>query len=167
LDVVMAEISRSRPVTAEPAAVWAVLADFGSLSRWADGVDHCCLLNADLLDADTHREPLGLTRRIQCGRDAFTETITAFEPQRSLAYAIVGVPRAFSVSNRWTLHPRTDNATTVTLTTVTLTTVTLTTTVQTAPALMRPLGARVFAQLMGKRSETLLGSLAKALGGNP
>ena len=148
----MAEISRSRSVVGEPAAVWAVLGDFGSLSRWADGVDHCCLLNAD-----THREPLGLTRRIQCDRDAFTETITAFEPQRSLAYAIVGVPRAFSVSNRWTLDPRTDNATTVTLTT----------TVQTASSLMRPLGERVFARLMGKRSETLLSSLAKALGGNP
>jgi polyketide cyclase/dehydrase/lipid transport protein len=157
LDVVMAEISRSRRVAANPDAVWAVLADFGSLSRWADGVDHSCLLNAD-----SQREPLGLSRRIQCGRDTFVETVTAFESPRSLAYVIVGVPRAFSVSNRWKLEPRSGGATTVTLTMVTLTT-----TIQAASPLPRPLGERVLARLMGKRSEILLSSLATALGGNP
>ncbi len=155
-------ISRSRSVAADPTAIWSVLADFGSLSRWADGVDHSCLLNADALNADTHREPLGLTRRIQCGRDTFTETITAFDPSRSLAYTIAGLPRVFSVSNRWNLEPRTGDAAAPVHTAVTLTT-----TIRTTARLMRPLGERVFARLMARRSETLLSSLARTLGENP
>lgn len=147
----MAEVSRSRPIAGDPAAVWAVLADFGSLSRWADGVDHSCLLNGE-----HHRKPVGLTRRIQSGRDTFVETITAFDPPRELAYDIAGVPRGFSVTNRWNLDPRTDGTTTVTVTTV----------IRMASALWRPLGEPVFTRLMAKRSEALLSSLAKALGGN-
>jgi carbon monoxide dehydrogenase subunit G len=147
----MAEVSRSHPIPGEPAAVWAVLADFGSLSRWADGVDHSCLLNGD-----HHLESVGLTRRVQSGRDTFVETITAFDPPRTLAYDIAGVPRAFSVANRWNLEPRADGTTTVTLTSV----------IQTASALWRPLGEQVFTRLMAKRSEALLSSLAKALGGS-
>jgi hypothetical protein len=152
LDVVMAEISRSHPVAGDPDVVWAVLADFGALSRWADGVEHSCLLNVD-----SHPESLGLSRRIQCGRDAFVGTITAFEPPRLLAYDIAGVPRAYSVSNRWTLEPTTGD--------VAVTSVTVTTAVQTASARPRPLGERVLARLIGKRSEILLSSLAVELGG--
>lgn len=147
----MAEESRSRSIPGDPAAVWAVLADFGSLSRWADGVDHSCLLNGD-----HHSEQVGLTRRIQSGRDTFVETITAFDPPRMLAYDIAGVPRAFSVANRWNIEPSADGTTTVTVTTA----------IQMADVLWRPLGEQVITRLMAKRSQALLSSLAKALGGN-
>ncbi|PRC45392.1 SRPBCC family protein [Mycobacterium sp. ITM-2017-0098] len=148
----MAEVSRSRPISGEPAAVWTLLAEFGAVSRWAGGIDHSCLLNGD-----DHPEPVGLTRRVQSGRDTFVETITAFEPSRVLAYDISGVPRAFSVTNRWNLEPHADRATTVTLTS----------TIHMASPLGRAIGERMFARLMGKRSEALLCSLEKALGGNP
>ena len=81
----MAEVRHSRTIAAEPEAIWEVLADFGSLSAWAAGVEHSCLLyHGD--DAD----PLGLTRRVQVGRDTFIETIMAFAPPRLLAYDISG-----------------------------------------------------------------------------
>ncbi|OAN38532.1 SRPBCC family protein [Mycolicibacterium iranicum] len=144
----MTDVSRSREVAAEPAAVWALLADFGSLSAWADGVDHSCLLYAG-------PDEIGLTRRVQSGRDTFVEKITMFDPPRLLAYDIHGVPRRFSVSNRWNLRPQGGNGTTVTLTS----TVAMTT------SILRPIGERAFAQMMARRSEALLTSLARALGG--
>jgi hypothetical protein len=36
----VAEIHRSRSVAADPNTVWDVLADFGSISSWADNIDH-------------------------------------------------------------------------------------------------------------------------------
>lgn len=152
LNGAVVEVSRSRTVAAAPAAVWARLCDFGSLAAWADGVDHSCLLNGD-----DHRGALGLTRRVQSGRDTFVETIVAFEPPRALTYAIAGVPKGFSVSNRWDLESRADDATTVTLTTA----------IRMSCALLRPVGERAFARLMARRSDTLLESLAKATEGKP
>ncbi|ORV83543.1 SRPBCC family protein [Mycolicibacterium iranicum] len=144
----MTDVSRSRELAAEPSAVWAILADFGSLSAWADGVDHSCLLN------DEPRE-IGLTRRVQSGRDTFVETITVFDPPHLLAYDIHGVPRRFTVSNRWDLRPHGGRGTTVTLTS----------TVAMKAGILRPVGECVFAEMMARRSETLLSSLARALGG--
>lgn len=146
----MAEISRSRDIAAEPAAIWEVLADFGALSAWADTVDHSCLLNGE-----GHIPPIGLTRRVQAGRDTFVETIVVFEPPLTLAYDINGVPRGFSVSNRWNVGPGDGRTTTVTLTS----------TVGMTSAVLRPVGERVFTRLMAQRSESLLGSLTRALEG--
>ena len=142
----MAEVRHSRTIAAEPEAIWGVLADFGSLSAWAAGVEHSCLLHHGD-DAD----PLGLTRRVQVGRDTFIETIMAFAPPRLLAYDISGVPRMMSASNRWNLRPDS----------VGRTTVTVTSTVQISRRLLRPVTERVAARLMARRSEALLDSLAK------
>ncbi|BBX69085.1 SRPBCC family protein [Mycolicibacterium psychrotolerans] len=147
----MAEFSRTRTLTAEPAAVWALLADFGDLAGWAAGVDHCCLLNH--VEA---RPPLGLSRRVQMGRDTVVETITDYRPARTLAYAIAGLPPRLSVSNRWDVLPRGESRIN------SGTTVTLTTSVRTTA---RPLGRlleRIAARLVARRSQTLLDSLAKA-----
>lgn len=144
----MTDVSRSREMAAEPAAVWAILADFGSLSTWADGVDHSCLLNDGPVK-------IGLSRRVQSGRDTVVETITVFDPPRLLSYDIHGVPRRFSVSNRWNLRPHGGRGTTVTLTS----------TVATTTRILRPIGERVFAEVMARRLEALLTSLARALGG--
>lgn len=146
----MAEISRSRDIAAEPAAIWEVLADFGALSAWADTVDHSCLLNGE-----AHPHPIGLTRRVQAGRDTFVETIVVFEAPLTLAYDITGVPRGFSVSNRWNLDPGAGSTTTVTLTS----------TVGLTSPVLRSIGERVFTRLMAQRSEALLGSLTRALEG--
>jgi len=45
LDGGVADISRSRTIAAQPQAIWDLLADFGSLSSWADNVDHSCVTN--------------------------------------------------------------------------------------------------------------------------
>jgi carbon monoxide dehydrogenase subunit G len=142
----VATVNRSRTITAEPAAIWGVLADFGALSTWADGVDHSCLLHHS-------DDPVGRTRRVQVGHDTLVETIVAFDAPRELAYDIAGVPRWFSVSNRWNLHSDTNG----------LTTVTLTSTVRMRPHPLRPIAIRMFTRLMARRSDELLNSLAKHL----
>ncbi|MGZ8802446.1 MAG: SRPBCC family protein [Mycobacterium sp.] len=142
----MADVSRSRTIAAEPEAIWEVLADFGSLSAWAEGVDHSCVINNGE-DAD----PLGLARRVQVGRDTFVETITAFAPPRFLAYDISGVPPRMSVSNRWNLVPERTGRTTVTLTS----------TVQMSSHPLRSIAERFGARLVSRRSDALLNSLAK------
>lgn len=106
----MADISRSRTIAAPLQAVWDVLADFGSLSSWADDIDHSCILR--------HGQdgPVGTTRRVQVGRNTVVERIIAFDPPVTLAYRIEGLPlRVHTAVNRWTLTPK-DSATVVTLT---------------------------------------------------
>ncbi|WP_170219988.1 SRPBCC family protein [Mycolicibacterium hodleri] len=107
----VADISRSRSITAPPQAIWDVLADFGSLSSWADNVDHSCILNHGPGGAAA-----GTTRRVQVGGNTLVERITEFDPRTALAYDIEGLPtRLRTVINRWTLRP-TGDATDVTLT---------------------------------------------------
>ena len=87
LDGVVAVISRSRTIAAEPQAIWDVLADFGSISSWADNVDHSCLLSPA-----TEGIAVGTTRRVQVGRNTLVERITEFDPPTTLAYDIEGLP---------------------------------------------------------------------------
>jgi uncharacterized protein YndB with AHSA1/START domain len=111
LDDGVADISRSRTITAPPQAIWEVLADFGSLSSWADNVDHSCILNQGAQDRS-----IGTTRRVQIGRNTLVERIAEFDPTAALAYDIEGLPRRLrTVINRWTLRPA-GAATEVTLT---------------------------------------------------
>jgi carbon monoxide dehydrogenase subunit G len=142
----MADVSRSRTIAATPESIWEVLADFAALSAWADGVDHSCVINTG---EDT--DPIGMTRRVQMGRDTLVETITAFAPPRLLAYDISGLPPMMSVSNRWNLAPDGNGRTTVTLTS----------TVWMKPNPLRPIVERIVARLIAKRSEPLLNSLAE------
>jgi hypothetical protein len=93
----MAAITRSRviPVRAEP--IWDVLADFGALSDWVDGVAHSCLLH-DVAGG------VGTSRRVQTADATLVETITEFTAPSALAYDISGLPpRLRGVRNRWTL----------------------------------------------------------------
>lgn len=146
----MAAVSHSRQVAGDPIAIWTVLADFGGLHAWADRVDHCCLLNS--------REPgIGLSRRVQSGRDTFVESITAFDPPRLLAYDISGVPSEFTASNRWDIGVHRDGHTAVTLTSA-----------ATVTARCLPTGAeRVFAHLVAHRSKYLLDAIDRTLRENP
>jgi len=90
-------VTRTAIITAAPGEVWAALADFGSLSAWADFVDHSSLLTE-------HTEGIGMARRIQMGRTTVVETVTAWEPGVLLSYEIAGLPPVIkSVTNTWRL----------------------------------------------------------------
>jgi hypothetical protein len=143
----VADIDRSRTIVAGPQAVWDVLADFGSISAWADNIDHSCILVAG-------KEPLGTTRRVQIGRNALVETITEFDAQRVIAYDVDGLPkRVRRFSNRWSLRPTGDNATIVTLTS----------TVEIGSAALQKLAERALCRVQLRQSDIMLAGLARRL----
>jgi len=143
----VAEIARSRTVAAEPKEVWDVLADFGSISSWADNVDHSCILNNRI-------KHVGTTRRVQIGRNALVERITEFDPTWALAYDVKGLPKRLRrFTNRWTLRAA-QGGTTV---------VTLTTTVEIGPGPMQKLVERAVCRVQVRQSDVLLAGLAKRL----
>lgn len=142
----MVELSRARTVAAPTARVWELLTDFGGLARWADGIDHCCVLR------DTDSPPrVGSQRRVQIGRNAVLETISEFAPPLVLGYRIDGVPQGFSAASRWVLHPH--DSTTV---------VTVTCSVSSTAPLIGPVAERMLARQLAQRSEALLQCLARA-----
>ncbi len=143
----MADIDRSRNIAADPNAVWDVLADFGSISSWADNIDHSCILSHG-------DEPIGTTRRVQIGRNALVEQITEFEPARTLCYDVEGLPKRLRrFSNRWSLRPS-DNGTTI---------VTLTSTVEIGSGPLQKLAERVACRVQVRQSELMLAGLANRL----
>ncbi len=148
----MAQISRSRIVSASPEAVWAVLSDFGAISAWAGNVDHSCLL-----EHGPDGPAVGTTRRVQVGRDALVERITEFIPPASLGYDIEGLPRRLRrVTNRWTLAPAGSGATEVTLTS----------TVDIGSNPVAGLAERAMCRFMSKQSESMLSGLAERVKGS-
>jgi hypothetical protein len=143
----VAAIDRSRTVAAEPQAVWNVLADFGSISSWADNIDHSCILNHG-------DEPLGATRRVQIGRNALVETITEFDATWALAYDVDGLPkRVRRFSNRWSLRRVTNGGTVVTLTS----------TVEIGSGPLQKLAERVVCRVQTRQSDIMLAGLARRL----
>ena len=148
LDEGVADISRSRTITAPPQAIWDVLADFGSLSSWADNVDHSCVLVPGP-DGGT----FGTTRRVQMGRNTLVERIVEFDPPVALAYDIEGLPgRLRHVSNSWALRP-----------TGAATAVTLTSRVEIGPGLVSRAAEQIVARVMARQSDSMLAGLARRL----
>lgn len=145
-DCRVADISRSRTITAPPQAIWDVLADFGSLSAWADDVDHSCILNRGPGGAAK-----GTTRRVQVGRNVLVERITEFDPAVALAYDVEGLPRRLrTVANRWTLR-----------TFGTTTRVTLTSSVEIGPGPVAGAAEWAVCRTMAKLSDSMLTGLAR------
>ena len=143
----MADIDRSRSIAADPNAVWDVLADFGSISSWADNIDHSCILNHG-------GEPIGTTRRVQIGRNALVEQITEFEPTRALGYDVEGLPKRLRrFNNRWSLRPA-DNGTTI---------VTITSTIEIGSGPLQKLAERVACRVQVRQSDLMLAGLANRL----
>jgi Polyketide cyclase / dehydrase and lipid transport len=141
----VAEIHRSRAIAAEPKEVWDVLADFGSISSWADNVDHSCILHHN-------NEPVGTTRRVQIGRNTLVERIIEFDPTWALAYDVEGLPkRLHRFTNRWTLRRVQDGNTVVTLTS----------TVEIGSGPMHKLAERAVCRVQVRQSELMLAGLAK------
>lgn len=96
-------------VPAPAAEVWAVLADFGGIVRWAPIVDHSCLLS-------TQREGVGTVRRIQSGRRTLVERVVEWVDGERLSYVVEGLPSPLrSLRNTWQLDDG-DGSTQVTLT---------------------------------------------------
>lgn len=144
----MASISRTRTVSAPAAAVWDVLADFGSISAWAGNVDHSCLLQHDVDPA-----AVGTTRRIQVGRDTLVERITDSTAPTTLRYEIEGLPRRLGrMSNRWTVMGFGETAA-----------VTLTSTVEIADNPLARIAEKAVCRFMAKQSDTMLDGLAQRL----
>ncbi|OBK38218.1 cyclase [Mycobacterium sp. 1245111.1] len=142
----MAAIDRSRTIAADPHAVWEVLADFGSISAWANNIDHSCILNHG-------DEPLGTTRRVQIGRNALVETITEFDPLRALAYDVDGLPkRVRRFANRWSLRPSGVG-----------TVVTLTSTVEIGSGPLQKVAERMVCRVQTRQSDIMLAGLARQL----
>jgi carbon monoxide dehydrogenase subunit G len=142
----VAAIDRSRTIVADPQAVWDVLADFGSISSWADNIDHSCIL---VLGS----EPLGTTRRVQIGRNALVETITEFDAPRAIGYDVDGLPkRVRRFTNRWSLRPS-DRGTVVTLTS----------TVEIGSRAWQKLAERAVCRVQTRQSDIMLAGLAHRL----
>ena len=144
----MAYTHRSRTIPAAAHEIWDVLADFGSISAWADNVDHSCIL--------THGpdgQPQGTTRRIQAGRNTLVERVTEFDPPDALAYDIEGLPKRLRrVANRWTLHPTRGG-----------TEVTLTSTVEIGSRPTQQLAERLLCRLLARQSDVMLAGLANRM----
>jgi hypothetical protein len=141
------DIDRSRTIVADPHAVWDVLADFGSISSWADNIDHSCILVQG-------SEPVGTTRRVQVGRNALVETITEFDPLRVIAYDVDGLPKQVRrFTNRWSLQP-TGNAATI---------VTLTSRVEIGSGAVKKLAERAVRRVQIRESDIMLAGLARRL----
>jgi carbon monoxide dehydrogenase subunit G len=143
----VADIDRSRTIAADLQAVWDVLADFGSISSWADNIDHSCILVQC-------KEPLGTTRRVQMGRNAMVETITEFDPLRAIAYDVDGLPkRVRRFANRWTVRSTGTGATRVVLTSK----------VEIGSGAVNKLAERALRRVQIRQSEIMLAGLAHRL----
>lgn len=144
-------MSRTRIVAAAPRAVWDVLADFGSISSWAGNVDHSCVL-----EHGVDGSPLGMSRRVQVGRNTLVERITAFTPPGStgpsvLGYDIEGVARRLRrLTNRWDVRPAGDGRTEVRVTS----------TVEIGDNLLARAVENIVCRAMAKQSDAMLTGLA-------
>jgi hypothetical protein len=133
-------------MVADPQAVWAVLADFGAISSWADNIDHSCVLIQG-------SEPVGTTRRVQIGRNALVEQITEYDEMRALAYDVEGLPKRLRrFNNRWSLRPADDG-----------TVVTLTSTVEIGSGPIHKLAERAVCRVQARQSDVMLAGLAHRL----
>lgn len=138
----MSETTRHRVIEASPDEVWALLADFESISTWAGFVDHASLMTEQA-------EGVGMKRRIQMGRTTVVETVTAWEPGVTFSYVITGLPPVIkAVTNTWRLGGSGDS-----------TMVWITTEVETGPRPPQKAIAKGVARRLAKSSDAMLAGL--------
>ncbi len=138
----MAAVVEQSIIARPPAEVWAVLADFGDISRWAPNVDHSCLTT----EQDGGEGTVG---RIHVGRNARLERVVGWEPGRRLSYTIEGLPPVVrSVTNTWELADAGAG-----------TTVTLTSRVDAGPRPPQQLIARIVGRALARTSRQMLAGL--------
>jgi uncharacterized protein YndB with AHSA1/START domain len=142
----MAEIVETIDIARSTDHVWAALANFGDISRWATNVDHSCLTTEQ-------SEGIGAARRVQVGRNVLIERIVEWDPGERLAYSIDGLPSVVrSVTNSWRLEPA-GSSTRVTFTSV----------VATGPRPPQRLVGRVVGKGLAKASREMLLGLKRHL----
>ena len=138
----MAETTRSIEIPAPIDAVWAALADFGSISAWAPNVDHSSLMSDQEVG-------LGAVRRIQAGRMTVVERVVQWDDGTALGYRIEGLPPAIKrLTNTWRLQPS-----------GTGTEASITTDVDVGPRPPQQLVARGIAKRLGGVSDQMLAGL--------
>lgn len=146
----LVHVQRSRHLAHDPSAIWAVLARFDRIVDWAPKVSH------STFTTEQH-EGIGTARRVQVGRQALIETVTIWEPERSLAYAITGLPPLVAgVTNRWDINADVDGRTFVTMTSV----------IDPGPGAKGKVGSRVLKVPLGQAGDSMLGGLAAHLDAN-
>ena len=139
-------MSATRLIEAPPAAVWRVLAELDRIAEWAPDVDHSSWMT-------TQQEGVGATRRVQVGSMTLLETVTVWEPERTLAYTLDGLPPVVAeVVNRWDLEADGD-----------ATRVTLTSQVTAGPRPPMRVAARAVARRMEKANQAMIDGLAAAV----
>jgi len=144
----MATVERTAVIDAPADQVWAVLADFESISAWAGFVDHSCLMSEQTAG-------VGMARRIQMGRTTVIETVTAWESGALISYVITGLPPVIrSVTNTWRLGVSGDS-----------TMVSLTTEVDAGPRAPQQVAGRVVGRKLGESSDQMLSGLDAHLTG--
>ena len=138
----MNSVERTGLIAAPIEAVWAVLADFASISSWAPNVDHSCLMSEQT-------EGVGTVRRIQTDRSTIVETVESWEPGVTLTYRITGLPPVIkSVTNTWRLGASGDS-----------TMVRLTTDIDTGPKPPQQMIAKVVGRRLAAASEQMIAGL--------
>ena len=136
-------IEKTVAIDATHATAWSVLADFGAIASWVPLIGHSCLLSE-------RTEGLGATRRVQIARQVLVERVVTWEPGRSLAYDIEGLPPIVGAPrNTWTLTPTTDG-----------TRVALTTTIDTGRNPVKKFAAGKALERMALASDMMLAGLA-------
>jgi hypothetical protein len=149
----LVHVHRSRHLPQAPDEVWAMLARFDRIVDWAPKVTHSTLTTEQ-------SEGIGTARRVQVGRQALIETVTLWEPGRSLAYAIEGLPPIVDgVTNRWdlALDPADAGGTFVVLTSV----------IDPGSSPKGKIGSRVLRLPLGQAADSMLDGLAAHLAANP
>lgn len=141
----MSDTTATLAIPASVAEVWAVLADFGGIVRWAPIVDHSCLLSAQ-------REGVGTVRRIQSGRRTLVERVVEWVDGERLSYVVEGLPPVVrSLRNTWQLDDGdgSDGSTQITLTS----------SVDVGPRPPQKLAAKVLTRQLSKASQQMLHGL--------
>lgn len=129
-----------------------MLADFGAVSSWAEFVDHSCLL-----EHGADGGAIGVSRRIQLGRNTLVERITDFDPPATLAYDVEGLPRQVRhLRSRWTLRPTAPGFTEVTLASA----------VEIGSNPVQRLAERIFGRITARQLDLLLAGLAEKVEGS-
>ncbi len=144
----LVHVHRSRHLPQDAAAIWAVLARFDGIVAWAPKVTHSVLTTEQA-------EGVGTARRVQVGRQALIETVTIWEPERTLAYDIDGLPPVVEgVANRWDLNA--DGAGTF---------VTLTSVIDPGSSAKGKAAARLLRLPLARASDSMVDGLAAHLDG--
>ena len=138
----MAEVSETITVGQSPTVVWNALAEFERIAQWAPNVQHSSLTTG-------RADDVGAVRRVQVGRSALLEEVTAWEPEQRLAYAITGLPPVVrSAVNTWRLAPSANG-----------TEISLTSTVDAGNRPPQLLAARIIGRVLAKASRERLTGL--------